>query len=73
MKKQEYLDVWQKWETQLKVIDKMELEVLLLNRSRLASTTLWDQYMHQTLSALRQDHERTKRKAEAESQVAEFH
>ena len=73
MKKQEYLDVWEKWEAHFQGMDKTELEVLLMNRSRMASTTLWDQYMHQTLNALRLDHERTKRKAEAESKVAEFH
>ena len=55
MSKKEYLEVYERWKAHFDLMSKEELQILMLHRSRMSSTSLWGQFMENVLARLKEE------------------
>ena len=55
MSKKEYLEVYERWKAHFDLMSKEELQLLMLHRARMSSTSLWGQFMENVLARLKEE------------------
>ena len=73
MSKKEYLEVYERWKAHFDLMSKEELQILMLHRSRMSSTSLWGQFMENVLARLKEEAaERREAAARKQTQMKEL-
>ena len=68
MKKEEYLEVYDRWKAHFDAMSKEELQLLMLHRARMASTSLWDNFMESVITNLKEAAALSRKEATARKQ-----